>query len=346
MTSVAAVSIAAIEDVGALGVVYLKRLWSHWVNTLPVPKDEIVQSWRATHVLCGGLGIGLEPTLTFVYRNAPSFEAFEQWILDQNAGLIDPVVVERINAALLGREPPEAVRRQLAEIDAMEPVLSAEDLEHWQREGWVRVSAAIPPEACAATAEAIWQVQGMDPDNPATWGKGPLQQCVFVQMFRHPALDANRRSRRVHKALAQLWGHSDLWMTCDRVGFNPPERPGMPFPGPGMHWDVSLVPPVPFGVQGILYLTDTPAEQGAFALVPGMHHTVEQWAAALPAGLNPNTVAAQTMAMTPIAGRAGDLILWHHALPHGPTPNHGTRPRLVHYMTMFPADFGYNPEWR
>lgn len=346
MNSVAATPVAAIEDVGSLGVVYLKRLWSHWVNSVPIPQGEAVQAWRATHVLCSGLGIGLEPTVRTAYRCGRDFAVFENWVREQNSGKIDPQAVERINAALRGHEPPEAVRRELAEIDALPPVLTDEDLEHWNREGWVRLSGAIPPEACAASADVIWQVQGMDPDDPATWGKGPKQQCVFVQEFRHPVLDANRRSRRIHKAMAQLWGHSDLWMTCDRVGFNPPERPDLPFPGPGMHWDVSLSPPVPFGIQGILYLTDTPPEQGAFALSPGMHRYIDEWVAAQPQGIKLSELAEQTLPLIAVGGAAGDLILWHHALLHGPTPNHGTRPRLVQYMTMFPADFGYVPEWR
>ena len=53
-------------------------------------------------------------------------------------------------------------------------------------------------------------------------------------------------------------------MNVDQAGFNPPERPGWKFPGPYLHWDVSLAQPVPFGVQGILYLADTAADQGAF----------------------------------------------------------------------------------
>ncbi|MGE5476238.1 MAG: phytanoyl-CoA dioxygenase family protein, partial [Bacteroidales bacterium] len=138
---------------------------------------------------------------------------------------------------------------------------------------------------------------------------------------------------------------ADLWASTDRVGFNPPERTDRPFPGPGIHWDVSLVQPVPLGIQGIIYLTDTRADQGAFALVPGMHRTIGEWVAALPPGTNPNHHAAKTLTMTPIAGRAGDMILWHHALPHGPTPNHSDRPRLVQYLKLFPADFGHHPEW-
>lgn len=337
--------VAAFDDTGALGVVYLKRLWSLWVSHHASPPEDVVADWRATSVLFSGLGLGLEETLRHVATTAPSFAEFESWILARNGGAIDPLVVARLNATLTGAAPPPAVQSWLDGIDAAPPVLTPEDLAHWQEHGWVVLHDAISADACRATADAIWQAQGMTADAPDNWGWGPLQQCVFVQLFRHPALDANRRSARIHKAFAQLWGTADLWVSTDRVGFNPPETPERPFPGPGIHWDVSLVQPIPLGIQGLIYLTDTAAEQGAFALVPGMHHTIGDWVAALPPGVNPNHLAAETLTMTPIAGRAGDMILWHHALPHGPTPNRSDRPRLVQYMKMFPADFGYQPEW-
>ena len=48
-------------------------------------------------------------------------------------------------------------------------------------------------------------------------------------------------------------------------------------PGPvhkGLHWDVETAPrawPVPFAVQGVVYLEETTAEQGALRVVPGFH---------------------------------------------------------------------------
>lgn len=339
------IAIADIMDMGRLGVPHLKRLWSLWMNHRSGLADERVRDWRATHVLFSGLGLGLEEALRHVGTTRPSFDAFEHWVLERNGGAIDAAILDRLRAALVGAPPPPRALADIAAIEQAPPVLSVDDLDHWHRQGWVVLHDAISPAACRATAQAIWDVQEMEPDDPAGWGSGPRQQCVFVQLFRHPALDANRRSDRIRKAFAQLWGTADLWVTTDRVGFNPPVRPDLPFPGPGIHWDVSLIQPIPLGIQGLIYLTDTAADQGAFALVPGMHLTIGAWVAALPPGVNPNHHAAASLTMTPIAGRAGDLILWHHALPHGPTPNRSDRPRLVQYLKMFPADFGWQPRW-
>jgi ectoine hydroxylase-related dioxygenase (phytanoyl-CoA dioxygenase family) len=121
------------------------------------------------------------------------------------------------------------------------------------------------------------------------------------------------------------------------MSFNPPERPGHPFQGPRLHWDTSLLPPIPLGLQGLLYLTDTTADQGAFACVPGFHHRIEAWLKSLPPGANPRAQDLENLGAKPIAAEAGDLIIWHQALPHGSSPNRANRPRMVHYLTMFPA---------
>lgn len=335
------------NDIGKLGVVWLKRLWQRQLSGKPpATREDAIEEWQVLHTVLAGLELALAPTINFLHGNRPSFEQFEDWVLAINGGVLDPQRVARLNATLRGDPLPPATVQWMRGIDDMAPVLDQHDLDHWDEHGWVLLKGAISPDAARDTAGVVWRSQGMDPDNPADWGRfGPDQQCVFVQVFRHPALDANRHSARIHKAFAQLWGRSDLWATTDRIGFNAPVSPNFTFPGPGIHWDVSLVQPVPFGIQGLVYLTDTESDQGAFALVPGMHRSLGAWLDSLPAGVNPREYATTHVTMTPIAGQAGDMVLWHHALAHGPTPNTAKVPRLVHYMTMFPADFGYIPEW-
>jgi ectoine hydroxylase-related dioxygenase (phytanoyl-CoA dioxygenase family) len=142
-----------------------------------------------------------------------------------------------------------------------------------------------------------------------------------------------------------LWGREDLWPTIDQGGLNPPERPDWHFPGPHIHWDSTLAPPHCFGVQGILYLTDTPAEQGAFSCIPGFHRILETWLKDLPPGKNPREEIVHHPGFTPIAGKAGDMVIWHQALPHGSSPNHGKLPRVVQYLTLRPTRWHYTHEW-
>jgi len=130
------------------------------------------------------------------------------------------------------------------------------------------------------------------------------------------------------------------------VGFNPPETSKWHFTGPHLHWDVSLSLPIPFGLQGILYVTDTEAEQGAFTLVPGFQHRIENWIHSLPPGLDPRYEDLHALGSTPLAGKAGDFIIWHHALPHGSRPNRTTKPRLVQYINWQPVEREVREGWR
>lgn len=160
---------------------------------------------------------------------------------------------------------------------------------------------AVLAATLAAAAQALWDHLGARADDPESWYRR-RDHGIMVQYFQHPAFEAIRRSARIHKAFAQLWGHADLWATTDRVGFNAPERPGFMFPGPDLHWDCSVKTPIPFGTQGIVYLTDTPPEQGAFTLVPGFQRWGEDWLKGLPPGADRAGRTCTPSAPFPLAG--------------------------------------------
>jgi ectoine hydroxylase-related dioxygenase (phytanoyl-CoA dioxygenase family) len=192
---------------------------------------------------------------------------------------------------------------------------------------------------------AICDFVHADPNRPDTWYGSVQGHSIWIPLFHHPALQANRESARIHRAFAQLWNREDIWVNVDQAGMNPPEKPGWTFPGPHLHWDMSLAQPIPFGVQGILYLADTAADQGAFTCVPGFHRRIEDWLGSLPAEDDPRAHDFTSEAV-PIPGRAGDLVIWHHALPHGSRPNRAALPRFVQYMVGRPSTWGHNPVWR
>lgn len=288
------------------------------------------------------LGLGLEQTLTYLGDERPDFAAFRAWIL-QTAGEADPVKVARFHAWLDGAPPPEAVVRMLQAIDDAPAVLGRDDLAHWDEHGYVILRRAISAEQARAAEELLWRQVNATPDDRDSWYvRRP--NGIMVQHFQDPAMEAARQSHRVHKAHAQLWGTSDLWMITDRLSFNPPERPGYAFPGPRLHFDMSLALPIPFATQGILYLTDTSADQGALQLVPGFHKGIEGWLENV-GDSDPREVDLSGGAVT-IAADAGDMIIWRQDLPHGASPNRTDRPRMAQYLTMYPADLTANPVWR
>jgi hypothetical protein len=314
-----------------LPIRHLKRFWSR--------EDA---DWVADNTLLSGLRVGLRETYDYLFQEKPSLEAFESWILEKNGGSIDANRIDCLNAAL----SEAGVSGQPADAGA-EPALTAADLAFWDQNGYVVLHDAVPPENCAAAVRAICEFLDVRLDQPDTWYKGPQGNSIWIPLLHHAALWANRDAPRIHRAFAQIWGREDLWMTVDQAGFNPPERPGWRFPGPHLHWDVSLAPPIPFGVQGILYLADTAPDQGAFTCVPGFHRKLESWLQSLPPAEDPR---AQNLSLlgcaVPIAGRAGDLVIWHNALPHGSSPNRAALPRLAQYMAKRPSRWEYNPTWR
>ncbi|MCW3836147.1 phytanoyl-CoA dioxygenase family protein [Sphingomonas canadensis] len=296
----------------------------------------------ADRVLLCVLGLGIEQGLMHLNRNRPDWDAFTAWVLDE-AGPPDPLAVRRYHAWLFEQPEPKSVRAALKKVEDAPDAIDAAGLAHWQEHGYVIVREAIPRAAAEAAAALLWHRVDARPDDPDSW-YNPAARGLWVPLYHAPELAVARRSLRVRKAFAQLWGTADLWMITDRTSFNPPERPGFPFEGYKLHWDVSLATPIPFATQGILYLSDTAADQGALRVVPGFHHGIAQWLDGL-GGRDPREEDLSAQAVT-VPAQAGDLILWRQDLPHGASPNHGRAPRLAQYVNMFSAAMEERSEWR
>ncbi|OIO54273.1 MAG: phytanoyl-CoA dioxygenase [Alphaproteobacteria bacterium CG_4_10_14_0_2_um_filter_63_37] len=328
------------RDLGALGILHLRRMWARTRLTVQGSAVEKAdEEWLLDNLVFDGLGLGLEPTIQFLHGGAASYEDFERWILEQGDGGLDPARRERINRAIRAVLDPEVVGPTLETLNNHpEPVLSQEDLAHFEAHGYVVLKNAVPTGGAAAAAQAVWDHLGASPDDVESWYRPKVaQQKIMVQLFQHPALEANRQSPRIHRAFAQLWQTEKLWVTTDRVSFNPPERHDYRFPGPDLHWDAYFTIPFAFGLQGVLYLTDTEAEQGAFTCVPGFHHRIDAWLAALPKGSDPQMQDLHALGPKPIPGKGGDMVIWHHGLPHGSRPNRASVPRLVQYIKLYPV---------
>jgi Phytanoyl-CoA dioxygenase (PhyH) len=332
---------AAEAGTAPAAVALLAEIWlRHNGHGAPPPLS--AADWILNKLCLDALGLGLEQVISRV-RDFSSAEDFLAWA-QATAGGYDAGRLARFDAVAAGAPPPPETRVWLDALEAAAPVLSEGDLSHWRDKGYVILRDAVSPEEAAAAAAAVHAYLGADPDDPDTWYP-PRRHGIMVQLFQHAALEPARRSPRIHKAFAQLWGTADLWMTTDRVSFNPPERPGYTFPGPALHWDASLATPIAFQTQAILYLSDTPPDQGAFQLVEGFHNRIEAWLKTLPAGVDPRRVELSAQAR-PVGASAGDLIIWNAALPHGASPNRGARPRIAQYVNMYPATLMRAAHWR
>lgn len=297
----------------------LKTLWQqslHGKGSVATPDE-----WDEQVSCIYKCGKGLEETLRYLYSQRPSFEDFTQWMKPAN---------------------------QIETTETLtEAVLTAEDISFFENNGFIVIKNAITfPEAEAAKAAILEYLQA-DLNDPASWYKHHEEQRGLMLMFyHHPALNVVRNSVRVRKAYEQLYASTLIHKVVDKVSFNPPETPSFTFLGSPLHWDVSLVPPIPFALQGLLYLSDVAENGGAFSCVPGFHKQVEDWLKTLPPDVNPREEAVRLLQPVPVAGRAGDFIIWHQALPHCATANHSNTPRFVQYHTYLPDEFLQQKEWK
>jgi len=284
------------------------------------PPADNASSWHDETRKLYELGISMEETLQYLHGNNPTLVAFKIWI--------------------------ESQRSSVASCTGSGDILSEEDLAFWDANGYLVLRNAIPPEDCVRTRDAILAFTGKDLDDPATWYVAhESQRGMMVNFYNHPALDKNRSSPRIRKAYEQLYQNESIVSTIDKVSFNPPVTEHYNFTGSGLHWDVSLKLPIPFRLQGLLYLSDCFEEEGAFHCVPGFHRKIARWLRTVPYGQNPRQLALEALAPEPIIGKAGDFIIWHQALPHCATPNRGMLPRLVQYMTYLPVVHEEAEEW-
>lgn len=229
-------------------------------------------------------------------------------------------------------------------------VLSKEDWSFWQENGYVVIPNAVQQENLDRMVETIWQFLDMDPDDSETWYKykpytrddrsSPISGAGMVEMYQHQALWDNRQHPKIHQAFSEIWDDERLWVSIDRANMKPPARDDRPEWGhQGMiHWDVDTSEqPIRFGVQGVLYLTDTAENQGGFQCVPGFNNTFEEWVKTQPEDRNPHQPDIADLQVKSIAGKAGDLLIWHRLLAHGNGHNTSDKPRLAQYITMSPA---------
>jgi hypothetical protein len=279
-------------------------------------------AWREETGALNRMGIATESALQFLYGRKPGVEAYRQWLMDNRKD------EGRSNS------PPA-------------DVLSAGELEFWRRNGYLVLKKAVPEQLCADVREAIWKLLGASPDEPASWYRPhESKRGVMLHLFDHPALDAVRQSKRIYQACRQLYGSEAIHKTIDKLGFAPPETGSFHFNGSPLHWDVSLVQPMPFRLQGLVYLNDCASEEGAFHCVPGFHHRIGEWLASLPADADPRELAPRQLQPLAVPGEAGDFLVWRAELPHCGTPNRGLFPRMVQYLTYLPDVADERTDWR
>lgn len=266
-------------------------------------------------------GVSIDEALKYLYFEKPSLVAFESWVNQKQTQFVPSVAQEAL-------------------------VFSEEELQFFETNGYIVLPDAIPKADCVATQQIIWEFLGMHPEKSETWYKShPEQRGMMLNFFEHPLLEKNRASGKIRKAFEQLYQSEAIYKTIDKVSFNPPITPNYSFMGSDLHWDVSLQLPIPFRLQGLIYLSDCGPKDGAFHCVPGFHNQITEWIQQVPEGVHPRAHALETLKPQAIKALAGDMIIWHQALPHCATPNYGTSPRMVQYLSYISETYEEAKVW-
>lgn len=284
-------------------------------------QEQTTTNWTQEIEFLYKRGVGIDEALHYLYFEKPTIEAFESWVTEKEAKLVRSISQEA-------------------------PVLSAEELQFFEANGYIVLRNAIPKTDCVATQQIIWEFLGMHPDETDTWYKShPEQRGLMVNFFDHPLLEKNRASGKIRKAFEQLYQSEAIYKTIDKVSFNPPVTQDYSFKGSDLHWDVSLQLPIPFRLQGLIYLSDCGPQDGAFHCVPSFHNQMASWMEQVPEDVHPRAHALATLQPKAITASAGDMVIWHQALPHCATPNYGTSPRMVQYLSYISETYQETKEW-
>jgi hypothetical protein len=191
------IDLALNTQTGKLQVMHLKRYWSKAIlrRGRQLKEDAFAEEWKTDVMLLNALGLGLEQTITYVYREAPSFEQFEDWILDINAGTLDQQKISRFNNLVTRENGDSALSHEKGAL------LEKRDLDFWKENGYIIVRNAVSRDDCDQTIEALCNFIPIDRNNPATWyNEHPAKQGIMVQFFQHPALEKNRNSNKIRTA--------------------------------------------------------------------------------------------------------------------------------------------------
>lgn len=231
--------------------------------------------------------------------------------------------------------------------------LTDAQIEHFVRDGFVRIDNAFPRELADECRAILWSDTGCDPDDPKTWTRpvirlGQYGQQPFAMAANTPVL---------HNAFDQLVG-KDRWQPRMSLGTFPVRFPSPDDPGDaGWHIDVSFGTNNPDFMEWranitsknrallMLFLfSDVGQRDAPTRIRAGSHLDIARMLApAGESGLTLRELAANGFAETAelpevlATGDAGTVYLCHPFLVHAAQPHHGTRPRFMAQPSLSPA---------
>ncbi len=287
------------------------------------PDFEIIENrWLALH------GLGKLETFRYLYSECCSVDDFHQWLRDTRGAdtvaeagqLFDGVVTEETESASA-------------------PVLNAEQWQHWQEQGYLKIGGLVPFDYCERVKQFICAYQGIDLHDTATWYPQHTDwHGLMVQVYQQPDMEAIRRQPAVKQLFAELYQTRQIAANTDKVSYNPPETEHWQFRHHHLHWDIDHSRPPEYYIQGLIYLDDTPEDRGPLRLIPGFHHRYQAYQQQFNDPVAAQQAITSEPGAIPVPGRQGDIVVWLQTLPHAASINRSDRPRFVQYLSFTRLD--------
>jgi phytanoyl-CoA dioxygenase PhyH len=233
-------------------------------------------------------------------------------------------------------------------------MLTAEQLERFAKEGFVKVERAFPRHLADQARAILWKDTGCDPDDRATWTQPVIRLGMYTQT---PFVEA-ANTLGLHEAFDQLVG-AGKWLPRRSMGTFPVRFPSAQDPGDtGWHVDASFGHDDPDFLSWrvnsrskgrvllMLFLfSDVTDSDAPTRIRVGSHLEIARiLEPAGEPGLSLRELAANGFAETAhcrevlATGDAGTVYLCHPFLVHAAQAHHGSHPRFMAQPPLLPRD--------
>ena len=217
-------------------------------------------------------------------------------------------------------------------------MLSESQKNRFLEEGYLVVPAVVPHELCDAVIEAITEYAAIDLEEESTWYYRDFDGHGIIPLHHHQALWDLRQYPGLHKVFSLLYGTENLFVSNDRVSFKPPAADQTKaWQREPVHWDCDPWNFNRLGTQGLVYLTDTEAHQGAFSCVPSIYKNLTQYLADHEGDGHRRYPKIKDSELVRVGGPKGSLVVFHRLMPHTSDLNQSDQHRFVQYVSMSPA---------
>ncbi len=218
-------------------------------------------------------------------------------------------------------------------------VLSDQQKAEFESNGYLVVPSLVPDELCDRVIDAIMEYAGVDLENEDSWYQPVFEGHGIVPLHHHQALWDLRQFPPVHEVFADLYGTTRLWVSNDRVSYKPPLNDVTElWQMARIHWDCDPWTFKGLSMQGLVYLTDTEAEQGAFTCAPDVYRNLQAYLTEHEDDQHRRYPELEDSELVPVPGPKGSLVVFNRLMPHTSGINRSSSHRFVQYVTMMEED--------